>query len=177
MPRILIVCAVLFGLAGCQAGSYSRPQGPYFYEQVHSQVSKVVLRQPLTVPAQQVRTFIQGGRPVSNQEVYKQEANCQFEMRHLTQGATEIKPDEFTVTKVVRNEDLFSQLPVMVAGMGGDGAADLFIFSTRLAVSSPKQPEVAYFTCSHMEHLTNGGTHLRYSQFLQAVGDVVKIAN
>jgi len=180
MPRFLMVCAVLLGLAGCQVGNYTRAEGPFFYEQVHSQVSKVILREPLTIPAQQVRTYIQGGRPVSSREVQKLEANCQFEVRQYQQGAIEIKPDEFNVIKVVHSEDLFSRLgkPLMVASStGGDGAADLFEFSTRLTLSSPRQPNVAYFTCSHMEHLTNGGDHLRYNQFLQAVGNVVKLTN
>ena len=177
MLRLLLVGFGVFALSACQVGYNSRASGPFFFEQVRVG-GKVILHQPLTIPSQQVRAFVQGGRPVSIQQVYKQEANCQFETRQLAQGAMEIKPDEFMITKVVRTEELFSSLqrPLLVASMG-DGAADLYEFKTRLSVSSKKNPDVRYFTCSHMEHLSTGGDHLRYQQFLQAVGNVVTLSN
>lgn len=178
MLRVLLVGLGMLALSACQVGYSSRVSGPFFFEQVRVG-DKIVLHQPLTIPSQQVRAFVQGGQPVSIQQVYKQAANCQFEIRQLAQGTLEIKPDEFMITKVVRTEDLFSglQRPLLVASMGGDGAADLYEFKTRLSVSSKKNPDVRYFTCSHMEHLSTGGDHLRYQQFLQAVGKVVSLSS
>lgn len=178
MWRNSVAVVVLVVLAGCQSlSSGSRYNEPFFYETVDAKTSKVVLHQALPVLAQQARTYIQGGVPVSNKEVNKQEANCEFEVRRLSPVATEIQPDTFKVTRVVRTEELFSRhdQPLLVASQGGGGVADLFKFATRLTLQSERQPNVVHFTCSHMEHLTNGGDHLRYSQFQQAAGKIVSV--
>ena len=175
MTRFYLGVALVLGLTACQLASDSRFNEPFFYEHLQPGVSKVVLHQALTLPAQQARTYIQGGRALNRQEVHIQEANCEFEVRQLSPTATQIKPDTFVITRVVRDEELFSRTgaPLMVADMGN--GADLFKFSTRSTVRSKMQPNVRYFTCSHMEHLSNGGDHLRYSQFLHTVGNVLSL--
>jgi len=176
MKRWLPAIFAALGLPACQNLPAPESSGPFLFEKAAPPVSMIVLHQALTLPAQQARVHIQGGREVPRVEMNAYYPNCEFEVRHLTDRPLRIEPDEFKIIKVVYSEELFSQLGrrIIIASSTGDGGGDTFKFLTRFYVKSDRQPDVTHFTCSYIEQASHGW-HMTFRQFQEAAGQVVSL--
>jgi len=168
MKRIASI-AILLLLVGCQATGRA-PAEPLLHEH-YRQGGQLTLNQPVTIPVQRARTYLQGGAEIGEKQVARLEPICELEVRTLRDTPVTVKPDIFSVVRVRLNED------------GSEGFSSSFSFGfgealikyvTELRLQSPRQPDVLQLVCSHHEYASRGH-YMSVSQFQQAVGKYLSI--
>ncbi len=128
--RLLALIALAF-LAGCQSlpsdsrdrPAYSLPEG-----------TELVLRTPLTVPAERYSVYFQLGKIVSERDFYHWEYGCKLVMKQKRPNDYALSPRRFRIERVKRSESVFGNF--------------ILIQNTRFYLSSPENPEVDKLTCS-----------------------------
>lgn len=130
-------------------------------EMLHERAKKgstVVLNKALVVPAQRVRSYLQGGLPVNRPR--RSATHCLFLNRKQKSARTQIEPDRFRVTRSVFEEEL--------------EPANQVSFITTLTLESLKQPDVLRLICTKTGPL-HATDHITYRQFRDAVGEYVAL--
>lgn len=117
--RLIPVISLVF-LSACQSWHDSSENSPFYPIPVGS---RLILKQPLSIPADRASVYIQRGRivPYNGRDTYY--ANCEFELYTLKPVERTVDPDEFTVSKVAQyirlNEGY--EPGQMYAQLGGKG--------------------------------------------------------
>ncbi|MEJ2619241.1 MAG: hypothetical protein P8163_03045 [Candidatus Thiodiazotropha sp.] len=86
-------------LSGCSSNFQTTLNTANPYHQIPVG-SKLVLKQPLQVSAQQSRLFIQQGETMQLEDFDRYQANCNFELRERGERAQTINPQTFTINRV-----------------------------------------------------------------------------
>ncbi len=168
--RLLLSVVSLSALLGCQQAMHQK-EGPLLYEAVKNG-DKVVLNKAISIPLQRARTYLQGGREISAQQVDRFEPSCEFEVRTLRDTRVEIAPDTFAVNRV-RNYEEGSEGFFSSFQLGVRSSATIK-YQTTLRMSSERQPDVLQLICS-WEETASRGHYLRVEQFKNAVGAYISL--
>ena len=163
----VILVLLLTACAGSQAVRdedsqyYSVPLGSTF-----------TLNTGITIQPNFTSVYFQFGNiePVGNIDFYK--PHCKFELYTISEQARQVRPDTFTVTRIVdQSEDVSVEWP-RYAGLGiagYDGPVHL-TFSTTMYLESRIQPDVFRMTCKRWDWPAIG-EYLSINEMRQALGD------
>jgi hypothetical protein len=176
-PAVIPLLAAL--LVACQTSAYEGNENSPFYSVPAG--STLTLTRSLTIPAEQVAVFLQGGEVVASGGINQYYPHCKFELQRRLDKAQTVQPDSFEITKVVQEighsvalDGL--QLAGVSVGIGinigsrGDGAS-LQTWSTRMTLRSTRQPGVFRLSCGQTA-LPHEGQHVSINEMRKALGGV-----
>lgn len=150
MKRLLLLLLPLF-LSACaqQAVVSDDPDYPYNLPPVGS---TLVLKKQVTVPAGEVRIFLQYGELFRKSDFDRYEPSCSLELRKLADVPRTIEPDQFIVTRVQRlmQQVVGNQRPgdgLMKAAFDDGGGKPMVVHGYHLWLGSDTQPGVMRMTC------------------------------
>lgn len=138
--------------------------GPHPVDSPYSQIpvgSKLVLKRPLTVPADRVAVGLSSaGDPPAGVLPDQRDTSCELEMRRRAAAARTIGPDEFIVTKVRRDIEYVGLTPLQVAALGRlayrQAGPGWEIHSVVLYLRSERQPDVYLVRCKYQDTIREG---------------------
>lgn len=177
--RIPLALLPALWLAACQTTSYEGNEAsPYTLVPVGSTVT---LTREITIPAENVAVYLQGGAVVPSGRVNQYYPHCKFELRTRRDTAQTVTPDEFAVVKVAREIGhsvaydgvRLARVSIGIGvniGLDGDGGS-LQAYSTRLTLRSARQPDVFRLSCG-LEALPHEGEHVSIADMRRALGGV-----
>ena len=147
--RLIPAISLVF-LAACQSWHDRSENSPFHPIPVGS---LLILKQPLSIPADRASVYIQRGQivPYNGRDTYY--ANCSFEVNTLKPVSQTVGPDEFTVSKVtqyIRVNRLYEP-GEMYAQLGGRGGASSKLYAWVLHLQSSRQPDVLSMTCGRLD--------------------------
>ena len=170
-------------LMSCQTTSYEGNENSPFYLVPAGSVLK--LTRTLSIPANQVAVFLQGGEVVASDRIDQYYPHCKFELRRRLDTAQTVQPDSFEITRIAQEIGHSVALDgVQLAGVsvgiginiglkGGDGAS-LQTWSTRLTLRSTRQPEVFRLSCGQAA-LPHEGQHVSINEMRKALGEIFSL--
>ena len=145
--------------------------------------SQVLLKQPLSIPPNQARVYIQYGKVISAKDKEKYYPHCWFLSWKVLDTSQTIKADSFTVIKTEKFENMV-QTPTWYQyagiyggigiGMKQDDGPTAVEYTTRLTIQSDTQSGIREFACNHWDHPVDG-EHLTVAEMQKALGDIVEI--
>jgi len=176
-PAVIALLAAL--LVACQTSAYEGNENSPFY--LVPAGSTLTLTRSLTIPAEQVAVFLQGGEVVASGGINQYYPHCKFELQRRLDKAQTVQPDSFEITKVVLEIGHSVALDgLRLAGMSigiginigsrGDGAS-LQTYSTRMTLRSTRQPEVFRLSCGQTA-LPHEGQHVSINEMRKALGGI-----
>ena len=147
--KLLFLLALL--LSGCSQTYMFNDDTAYPYN-LPPVGSRVVLKQPLTVPGGETRIFLQGGQMMKKSEFDRYKPSCSFELRKLADNPRTIEPDSFITTRVQRlTQEVVqrSNTPdgLLKVGLDDSSGSPLVTQGYHLWLGSEKQPDVMRMTC------------------------------
>ena len=148
--KIMFSLVFVTALAGCRSPATYDVNSFAF---IIPRGSKLVLKQPLTIPTGSAHIKFQGGKPVGGVDEYS--VNCQFRVRNL--GPQDIQPDTFLITNAGDGEEWVS-------------APSIRRFYKNLFLKSDEQEEVMTMICQ-VWSLPPRGRSISVPQMREAVGD------
>jgi hypothetical protein len=155
-------------LGSCVHSHVGDEQSPFFTPPAGS---RLLLKQALTIPAEMVGVFIQGGRAVGNRDVDQYYPHCRLEVRERLDTAQTVEPDEFLVQRVRRDIEVVSNTPAAPLRRVSHGPS-FFVYRTLLDLKSARQPQVRILICQYWGHpaLDN---HLSIHDIRRALGELM----
>ena len=171
-------------LVACQTAVYEGNENSPVYPVPAG--STLTRTRGLTIPAEQVAVFLQGGEVVASGGINQYYPHCKFELLRRLDKAQTVQPDSFEITKVVQEIghsvglDGLQLAGVSIgigirAGADGDGdGASLQTYSTRMTLRSARQPEVFRLSCGQAA-LPHEGQHVSISEMRKALGNVLTL--
>ncbi len=169
MHRLLILIPLVL-LGACQTTATRDETSPFY---VPPAGSRLVLKQTLTIPAENVGVFIQGGRAVGNREVDQYLPHCRLEVRDRQETAQTVNPDDFLVQRVRRDVQVVSNMGTTRLVRVARGPS-FFIYRTLLDLESARQPQVRTLVCQYWGHPALDD-HLSIRDMRRALGEVVTL--
>ena len=177
--RQLILLSVVAFLAACQTADYEgNENSPYYLIPVGSTLT---LTGTVTIPAEQVAVYLQGGEVMSGGRINQYYPHCKFELIHRRDTGQTVQPDDFEIIKVVQETSdsvaLDSlQLAQMSAGIGlnvgmDHGGASLQTYRTRLMLRSARQPDVYLLSCGQSAYPSEG-QHVSIMEIRKVLGKI-----
>ena len=178
MKLIGILITILL-LTACQTSAYEGNESSPFY--LIPAGSTLTLTRSLTIPAEQVAVFLQGGEVVASGGINQYYPHCKFELQRRLDTTQTVQADSFEITKVTQEIGHSVALDgLRLAGVSigiginigsrGDGAS-LQTYSTRMTLRSARQPEVFRLSCGHAA-LPHEGQHVSINEMRKALGNV-----
>jgi len=148
--RLILAISLVF-LTACQSWHDSSENSPFYPIPVGS---RLILKQPLSIPADRASVYIQRGQivPYNGRDTYY--ANCKFELNTLKPVAQTVDPDEFTVSKVtqyIRLNQLYEP-GQMYAQISGKGDVSSKLYAWIIYLRSSRQPDVLRMTCGRWDY-------------------------
>jgi hypothetical protein len=175
MSRLYPLLLLLI-LTACQAGPYP-PGSPYYTIPTGSQV---IIKQPLTIPANTATVYLQNGHPVSPAEIDQYNPHCWLSSWKVLDIPQTIQPGSFVVIGVKDYEELVYQNTGLIPASSyarnrftdgsGPTAAE---YKTELTIHSDSQPDIRKLVCNHWED--PNGRYLTTDQIHTALGQYVEI--
>jgi hypothetical protein len=177
--RQLILLSVVGFLAACQTAAYEGNENSPFYPVPSG--STLTLTRSVTIPADQVAVYLQGGEVVPAGRINQYYPHCKFELIHRRDTGQTVRPDDFEIIKVVRETGhsvalaglQLAQMSVGIGinvGMDRDGSS-LQTYSTRLMLRSARQPQVFRLSCGQAA-LPHEGQHVSINEMRKALGNL-----
>jgi hypothetical protein len=177
--RQLILLSVVGFLAACQTAAYEGNENSPFYPVPAG--STLTLTRSVTIPADQVAVYLQGGEVVPAGRINQYYPHCKFELIHRRDTGQTVRPDDFEIIKVVRETGhsvalaglQTAQMSVGIGinvGMDRDGSS-LQTYSTRLMLRSARQPQVFRLSCGQAA-LPHEGQHVSINEMRKALGNL-----
>jgi hypothetical protein len=167
-------------LVGCQTTSYEgNEKSPFYLVPVGSTMK---LTRDLTIPANQVAVYLQGGEVIPSNRINQYYPHCKFELHRRLDTPQAVPPDSFEITKVVQEigHSVASggqQVARMSVGIGiniglsGSDGGSLQAYSTRLTLHSARLPQVFRLSCGQ-EALPHEGEHVTINEMRKVLGGV-----
>jgi hypothetical protein len=167
-------------LTSCQTASYEGNENSPFY--LVPVGSTLKLTRDLTIPANQVAVYLQGGEVIPAERINQYYPHCKFELHRRLDTPQAVPPDSFGITKVVQeigHSVAFEgqQVARMSVGIGinigltgGDGGS-LQAYSTRLLLRSARQLQVFRLSCGQAA-LPHEGEHVSINEMRKVLGGV-----
>ncbi len=176
---ILWACPVLMlSIAGCSSNTTKDENSPFYSV---PEGSALLLNQSLTIEGDQVATYVQDGKVMTEFEVDKFRPNCKFELYTISELQRTVAADSFVITKVVDEIEtsLLKSWPLLAArdGFSVVGMLDksyMFNYATLMYLHSERQKDVYRMTCQHWEDVIDD-RYLSISQMRQAMGEVFSL--
>jgi hypothetical protein len=177
--RQLILLSVVAFLAACQTAAYEgNENSPYYLVPTGSTLT---LTRTVTIPAEQVAVYLQGGEVVPAGRINQYYPHCKFELIHRRDTGQTVRPDDFEIIRVAQEIGhsvalaglQLAQMSVGIGinvGMERDGSS-LQTYSTRLMLRSARQPEVFRLSCGQAA-LPHEGQHVSINEMRKALGNV-----
>jgi hypothetical protein len=167
-PAIGVLVVIL--LTACESSQTVRDEDSQFFSVPLR--STFTLHTEITIQPDNTSVYLQFGNiePVGNIDFYK--PHCKFELYTISEQARQVRPDTFTVTRIVdQSEDVSLEWPRYAAmAMGAyDGPVHL-TFSTTMYLDSKMQPDVFRMTCKRWDWPATG-EYLSINEMRQALGD------
>jgi hypothetical protein len=147
---ILVILAGI--LVGCQTAGSSNEDSVWF--KIRSG-SKLVLNQPLAIPAGKAHIYLQKGVISSGMDNYT--VSCSVEVKSL--GPQTVHPDTFLITDASDSQEWVSRPAIMR-------------FYKVLRLKSGQQPDVLKMVCQDWDDPLEGRS-ITVDQIKQAVGDYI----
>ena len=173
MKRFLAMLLALLA-AGCSQRYMVNDDLDYAYN-LPPVGSTLELKKPITVPAGEVRIFLQRGELFKKSDFDRYEPSCSFELRTLADVPREIQPDTFIVTKVERIMQQVVQVekpaPGFVKTAFDDGGKPMVVHGYHLWLGSDKQPDVMRMTCRGYFDDINRADPPSLNDVTQSLGD------
>lgn len=168
---LLPILAVL--LWACDTPRTYGPQTPYYR---FPPGVRLVLNQPLEIPANWATARLQHGRVVPFGHVQEQEAHCIFEISTVRAVPQRVEADAFAVTSVRRSVSELAARPVFFvrSALADDDAPTPIFFKTTFLLHSERQPGVLRMVCQVGPYSDDFARqqHLTVTEIRQALGDV-----
>jgi len=149
---------------------------------------RIVLNEPLTIPANAATVRLQYGRVVPSNGVQEQDPFCVFEINTVADGEQTVRPGSFAITRLYRSIESFAGLPVFPAfpfiptmkvasGVDGDGSPSHIYYKTVFRLAAPDQP-VRALNCMSNQMAPGVGImrHLTPGEIRQALGKLMTLA-
>jgi hypothetical protein len=144
MKRLLIcLSAVLLSACQTPATYEGQEDSPYY---VVPAGSRVALNREITIAADQLAVYIQGGRILPRPQLNSYHPYCKFELRDLSPEPRPVAPDDFTVTRVHLNVFYSRAAYLRLADIDDDGTG-IWVYTTIMELQSARQPEVSRLLC------------------------------
>ncbi len=178
MLKLTAICLALL-LAGCESASIRATSSPFYLPPVGS---KLILNQPLSIPAEMLSAYVQDGRPVFGANEYY--PFCRFELRDLSPSSRVVQPDTFEIERVSRQTGVFAAIDkrrlIAALGLGvnlgmsdlDDGKPSPIVYGIRMDLRSARQPEVFRITCGQLQDPNMEAKFLSIDEIRQALGGV-----
>lgn len=176
LTLLLILLLVSGLLAGCNNTSVVGDTSSRFFDMPVG--STFTLNQEVSILPHSTSTYLQFGRTGPNIRVNTYHPNCRFEVFSISESERVVKPDVFTVTRVVNQFEQVSLDGVRYAGpiiVADDGGPMFYNYMTTMYLESEKQPDVFRITCQIWDYIYNE-TYLSIDQMREALGDVFTIS-
>jgi hypothetical protein len=165
MKTPLFTLALLV-LISCQPAVAGDETSPYYKVPVGSTLT---LHQPLTIQPNHASVHMQDGILMPASRIDNYYPSCEFEVNTLAKEHTLIRPDTFTITKVVQEHDFTTDDSVISTfNSGGDSAVD---YMTVLYLKSSRQPDVLRMTCTHWDEPIDA-EYLSINEMRKAMGKI-----
>lgn len=139
-------------LVGCQTAGSTNEDSVWF--RIKSG-SKLILNQPLDIPAGKAHIYLQKGRMSSGVDNYT--VSCNVEVRNL--GPQSVQPDTFLITDASDSQEWISR-------------PDIMRFYKVLRLKSGQQPDVLKMVCQDWDGPLEGQS-ITVDEIKQAVGDYI----
>jgi hypothetical protein len=176
LHRAALAFLALLAVSACST-TYG-PESPYYR---YPGGTRLVLSQPLHIPAGAATVRLQFGQVVAMNAVQEMEPHCILEVNDVSDGSEAVMPDSFEITSVRRSISTFAGLPVMPpvmpVGYGRDDRPSQIYYKTRFALHSTRQPGVRSLTCQSNQ-LSAGNPNMRYltlAEIRQALGGIFSL--
>jgi hypothetical protein len=140
--------------SACSSLVVTDPASPFYVPPVGS---RVVVKQPLTVPPGKTRVFLQYGQIIPRSERDDYAVNCNFEINTLSDSPRTIEVGSYTVSRSLRrSDDIVSREPLRVAASGGlagvmmfrsDGGTPVLFEEAVLTLTSTPPTDVRELAC------------------------------
>jgi hypothetical protein len=168
-------------LVSCQTAAYEGNENSPFY--LVPAGSTLTLTRTLTIPANRLAVFLQGGEIVASGGINQYYPHCKFELQRRLDTAQTVQADSFEIIKVTQEIGHSVTLDgLKLAGVSigiginigsrGDGdGASLQTYSTRMTLRSARQPEVFRLSCGQTA-LPHEGQHVSINEMRKALGGI-----
>lgn len=134
-------------LTACQTPPERSIASPYYDVPLGS---RLVLNQPIEIPAASATVRLQFGKIVSRFHTQDFEPVCVFESRVVGEAAQIIVPDSFEIVSVRRGYGTLSaQVEPRAKFIRVEGDGGRQYYKTELFLRSAKQPQILTMTCQH----------------------------
>lgn len=167
--------AAAAALGACQTPGVPHPNAPDF---VPARGSRLILNQPLTIPAHQAHVDVQDGAPKDSDKINRYYPYCRFESWRLKSTPQRIAPDTFTVTRAGLQEEANAGARVRLAAAGVLWAGDpsFVVYATSMRLRSLKQPDVYRLVCAQWAVTgPDAPTYLSLDEIRRALGGVATL--
>lgn len=143
----------------------------YFYTVPEG--SSLTLNRSVIILPEQVSVYMQDGRLIELALIDRYQPYCKFEVYRIAETSRDVKPDRFTITRVVEDTEMTSAFPMPpVASFGfASGIPAVYTYSTYFSLHSDKQPDVFRMTCMHWESIIDDH-YLTVPQMREAMGEL-----
>lgn len=178
LRTLLLLTTITLG--ACQTSYEGDENSPYY---AIPPGTRLVLKQPLTIPPEQVSVWLQDGRVIAPNDARVYYPHCKFESRRRLPTPQTVTPDEFVVTRVTRALTHSVRLPDpterlhAAVGIGMNISYDgpsVQTFATRMDLGSDRQPEVLRMTCGQWGYPYDG-VHVTIQEIRAALGTVFEL--
>jgi hypothetical protein len=163
-----LLCAA--SLTACSNSSVVGNEDSQFFSV--SPGSTFTLSREITIQPDQTSVYLQNGsiKLYRNIDIFR--THCKFELYSISEQARTVKPDTFSVVRVVDRRDDVSTAWPLYAGLdlAVDGGPMHKTFSTKMYLESKLQPDVFSMDCMKWDWI-NIGEFVNISQMRQALGD------
>lgn len=170
MRHLLLLTAML--LPACQLAPVADETSPLYPVPAGS---RLLLKQPLTIPGGSTGVRLQGGQVRGPKDVNEWHPNCRLEVRALSDATRTVEPDRFEVTRVRREAAVAAgSRELRLRRVSEDGGPTHFVFRTILDLHSAHQPGVAWLTCQQWGEPALG-RDVTIQEIRVALGDVIAL--
>lgn len=134
--------------------------------------STFTLNKVITISPDMTSIYLQSGKTGQESEMNIYYPNCKFELFTISESERTVKPDTFTVTRVVNEFEESSLDGMQYAGptVVADSGPQFYNFMTVMYLSSGKQPDVHRMTCKIWDYIYKE-SYPSIDQIREAVGD------
>jgi len=171
----LFILLMLLPLSACQTSASSDEDSPLW---LPPPGSRLILNQPINIPAQSAAVVLQGGRVVSGKDINHYHPNCRLEVQKLSDSPQTLQPDEFVIRRArqeTRTAWHGDRLRVARrVSSDSNGGPSFFMFQTIFELQSVTQPQVRWLTCEQWGDPATG-QHLTLREIRNALGNIMRV--
>lgn len=164
---------VMLTMGGCDYSSVRDETSEFYAVPVGS---ILILNTEITIPPDQVSVLLQDGSIKKHADVNLYYPNCKFELYSISENSRIVRPDRFTITKVVEENEFTSlQKPLYVSRrLMSNDAPETITYATVFYLNSEIQPDVYRMTCKHWESVVVD-RYLTISEMRKVMWDVFSL--